>query len=225
MRSIFSGQSFWVVGHEKEKKSQIEKKIRDDGGLISPKATRIIIIEPDIKTFKNNHIAEAYKAIEEAEAVDHLSSDCISLAEGWVKRSVERGNMVDRKGYQVKKQDLCNVAFWKGIGAISNDGDIPLAPRDKATLANRYADDDIIDLTEIEETESEDKEEQSDVNANTIQSKTKGLDSVLPRDQAAFDNLIVNLKAQAKRGFEPGGFSKLLKDRHLTIFLVLGSAS
>ncbi|WWC95050.1 hypothetical protein V866_001902 [Kwoniella sp. B9012] len=61
----------------------------------------------------------------------------------------------------------------------------------------------------LKEPEFEDQEEQSDVNANT------GLYSVLPRDQAAFDNLIVILKAQAKRGFEPGGFNRLLRDRHL----------
>ncbi|KAK6909238.1 hypothetical protein L486_01108 [Kwoniella mangroviensis CBS 10435] len=75
--STFSGQSFWVVGHEEEMKSQVEQKIRDNGGLICPilqMATRIIIIEPDIKSFRKSHIPEAFKAIEEAEGMNTFTA-------------------------------------------------------------------------------------------------------------------------------------------------------
>ncbi|WVW86500.1 hypothetical protein I302_108549 [Kwoniella bestiolae CBS 10118] len=124
--STFAGQAFWVVRSNEDKKVKLEQIIRDHGRLIAPTlhlANRVIFLEPD--QIIKNQIADTFKAFEEANQMNELSGNCVSLAERWITESIIQGRIIGVEKYLVKREELFNMAFWMGIQSnINNDSKV-----------------------------------------------------------------------------------------------------
>ncbi|WVW86499.1 hypothetical protein I302_108548 [Kwoniella bestiolae CBS 10118] len=202
--SLFSGQSFWMVGYDEDEKVDKEQLIRDHGGIISPAiqlATSIIFLQPVHTNFDHPFIASAFDSLLMSEKMDALSGNCLALSEYWVRHSILHDGMREVEEYLVKKEDLFNMAFWGRFGDENVEAENSVPPRENVGIKIK---EERKTLNSLDSVHSE-KNGQKEKKQRTV---------VDPADEQVLEALISDLKRKVKSGFPPGkGMTQYIKEQ------------